>query len=93
MVTPKRVSNKKKRMIKRMIRCKFNNDIECELFDNPKDVCWYESLEDCLCFRTGKYNSVEDVKKGIVIHQQNKLKREYILLKKLLLKIWRSPRE
>ena len=75
-----------------MVGCIYQEHLECELFDNPKDTCWYESLEDCLCFRTGKYNSVDDIKKSTVIHLYEKKKHEYTLLKKILLKIWRNPR-
>ena len=46
-----------------MVKCKFNPDMDCDLFNDPENVCWYEDLEDCICFRTGKYKSHDDVNK------------------------------
>lgn len=73
-----------------MAKCKYQKHLKCELFDKPDVTCWYESLEDCLCFRTGKYKSIEDLGEYVEVEFLAKHQHVHSFLKRLLLKIWGS---
>ena len=75
-----------------MPKCKYQKHLECELFDEPESICWYENLEDCLCFRTGKYKSIEDLGEYVEIEFFEKHKYIHSFTKRLLLRIWRKQR-
>jgi len=33
------------------MKCKFNSFIECDVFDNPLEDCWYTSYWECREFK------------------------------------------